>query len=117
MDFRKATRESLLPSWEKEGPAERSASEAQWEDEGPRRPARASFGAPGARGTLIEPPARPLILPFHFAGRRVALRPTNADGHFNLCYRSHILMQIDLHQKIVKTVLDVPERVSSMSPV
>jgi transposase InsO family protein len=33
-----------------------------------------------------------------FTGRRVALRATNADGVFDLCYRSHRLAQIDLRE-------------------
>jgi transposase InsO family protein len=52
-----------------------------------------------------------------FTGRRVALRATNQDGLFDLCYRSHVLAQVDLRQNIVKSVLDVPERLSAMSPV
>jgi transposase InsO family protein len=45
-----------------------------------------------------------------FAGRRVALRATDADGLFDLCYRNHVLAQVDLRQNIVQPVLDVPER-------
>jgi transposase InsO family protein len=52
-----------------------------------------------------------------FVGRRLALRATDQDGLFDLCYRRHVLAQLDLRQNIVKTVLDVPERLSSMSPV
>jgi hypothetical protein len=52
-----------------------------------------------------------------FVGKRLALRATHADGVFDLCYRSHVLAQVDLRQNITQTVLDVPERVSSMSPV
>ncbi|WP_151114759.1 IS481 family transposase [Hypericibacter adhaerens] len=52
-----------------------------------------------------------------FVGRRLALRATTTDGVFDLCYRSHVLSQVDLRQHITHTVLDVPERVSSMSPV
>jgi transposase InsO family protein len=55
--------------------------------------------------------------PKAFAGRRIALRATHTDGLFDLCYRSHVLAQLDLRQNINQTVLDVPERVSSMSPV
>jgi transposase InsO family protein len=33
-----------------------------------------------------------------FAGRRLALRATATDGVFDLCYRSHVLAQIDLRQ-------------------
>jgi transposase InsO family protein len=52
-----------------------------------------------------------------FVGRRLALRATNADGLFDLCYRSHVLAQVDLRQDTVKPVLDVPEQVSPLSPV
>ena len=52
-----------------------------------------------------------------FVGRRVALRPTQTDGVFDLCYRSHILARIDLRQNFNQTVLDIPERASSISPV
>ncbi len=52
-----------------------------------------------------------------FVGRRLALRATEPDGVFDLCYRSHVLAQVDLRQNITQTVLDVPERVSSISPV
>jgi transposase InsO family protein len=49
-------------------------------------------------------------------GRHVALRPTETDGIYALCYRSHRLAIIDLarhHQP----VQDVPEHPSTMSPV
>ncbi|QEX21626.1 IS481 family transposase [Hypericibacter adhaerens] len=52
-----------------------------------------------------------------FVGRRLALRATITDGVFDLCYRSHRLAQVDLRQHISHAVLDVPERVSAMSPV
>lgn len=52
-----------------------------------------------------------------FVGKKLALRATNADGVFDLCYRSHVLAQVDLRQNITQTVLDVPEQMSSMSPV
>jgi transposase InsO family protein len=52
-----------------------------------------------------------------FVGRRLALRATNTDGLFDLCYRSHLLAQIDLRQETVKPVLDVSEQVSPLSPV
>jgi transposase InsO family protein len=54
--------------------------------------------------------------PQAFVGRRLALRPTQTDGLFDLCYRSHVLAQIDL-RKDAKTVQDVPEQPFSMSPV
>jgi cytochrome P450 len=44
------------------------------------------------------------------------LRGTDADGVFDLCCRSHVLAQVDLRQNITQTVLDVPERMSSISP-
>jgi len=52
-----------------------------------------------------------------FVGRRLALRATNTDGVFDLCYKSHLLAQLNLRQNAVKPVLDVPEHMSSMSPV
>ena len=60
---------------------------------------------------------RPINCPKAFAGRRIALRATTTEGLFDLCYRSHVLAQVDLNQNIKQTVLDVPERVSSISPV
>ena len=60
---------------------------------------------------------RPVTCPRAFTGRRVALRATEVDGVFELCYRSHLLARVDLRQNITQTVLDVPERVSSISPV
>lgn len=52
-----------------------------------------------------------------FAGKRLALRATNQDGLFDLCYRRHVLTQIDLRQDSVKTVHHVSEQVSTFSPV
>lgn len=52
-----------------------------------------------------------------FVGRRLALRATETDGVFDLCYRSHVLAQVNLRQHITQTVLDVPEPMSSLSPV
>lgn len=52
-----------------------------------------------------------------FAGKRVALRPTQTDGVFDLCYRTHILSQIDLREDHIKTVHHVPEQPSTLSPV
>jgi transposase InsO family protein len=51
-----------------------------------------------------------------FVGRRVALRATNTDGLFDLCYRHHVLAQIDLRPN-TQPVTDVPEHLSRMSPV
>lgn len=52
-----------------------------------------------------------------FAGKAVALRATDTDGVFELCYRRHVLAQIDLRQNTVKSVHHVPEQVSTLSPV
>ena len=52
-----------------------------------------------------------------FVGKRVALRATNEDGLFDLCYRRHVLAQIDLRQAGVKSVHHVSEQVSTLSPV
>lgn len=51
-----------------------------------------------------------------FATRYIALRPTQTDGVWNICYRSHTLTQIDLRQS-VQTVQHVPEHLSRSSPV
>lgn len=55
--------------------------------------------------------------PKAFAGRRLALRATNEDGVFDLCYRRHVLSQVDLRQNMVKPVHHVPEHPSTLSPV
>lgn len=52
-----------------------------------------------------------------FVGRHLALRATNTDGVFDLCYRRHVLSQVDLRQNIVKSVHHVSEQVSTLSPV
>jgi transposase InsO family protein len=51
-----------------------------------------------------------------FAGRAVALRATDDDGVFNLCYRRHVLAQLDLRQNIVQPVHHVSEHPSTLSP-
>ncbi len=68
-------------------------------------------------GGWISFKGRQFNCPKAFVGRRVALRPTNTDGVFDLCYRSHLLALVDLRQDTAEPVLDVSERVSSMSPV
>ncbi|MEO8115836.1 MAG: IS481 family transposase [Phenylobacterium sp.] len=60
---------------------------------------------------------RVINCPKALLGRRLALRATNTDGVFDLCYRSHVLSQVDLRHNINQTVLDVPEQTSSMCPV
>lgn len=52
-----------------------------------------------------------------FAGRALALRTTDTDGIFDLCYRRHVLTQVDLRQNIVQPVNHVPEHPSTLSPV
>jgi transposase InsO family protein len=52
-----------------------------------------------------------------FAGKRLALRATNTDGCFHLCYRRHVLAQIDLRQDTAKTAHHVSEQVLTLSPV
>jgi transposase InsO family protein len=52
-----------------------------------------------------------------FAGRKVALRTTDTDGLFDLCYRRHVLAQVDLRQNLVKPVPNVPEHPSTLCPV
>jgi transposase InsO family protein len=52
-----------------------------------------------------------------FVGRQLALRATDADGVFDLCYRRHVLAQVDLRENIAKSVRHVPEQVSTLSPV
>jgi transposase InsO family protein len=52
-----------------------------------------------------------------FVGRRIALRATNTDGLFDLCYRRHVLAQVDLRQNVTKSVHHVPEHPSILCPV
>jgi transposase InsO family protein len=52
-----------------------------------------------------------------FAGRSLALRATDADGIYDLCYRRHVLTQVDLRQNIVQPVTHVPEHLSPLCPV
>jgi len=60
---------------------------------------------------------RPLRASKAFAGKRIALRATNQDGLFDLCYRRHVLAQIDLRQDNLKSVHHVPEQASTLSQV
>jgi hypothetical protein len=52
-----------------------------------------------------------------FAGKRLALYATATDGIFTLCYRRHVLAQVDLRQNIVQPVHHVPEHLFALSPV
>jgi transposase InsO family protein len=49
-------------------------------------------------GGWISFKGRVVNCPKAFAGRRLALRPTTNDGVFDLCYRRHVLAQVDLRQ-------------------
>lgn len=60
---------------------------------------------------------RVIKCPKAFIGQRIALRATQTDGIFDLCYRRHTLAQIDLRDKIIQTVHKVPEHPSTTSPV
>ena len=52
-----------------------------------------------------------------FAGKALALRATDTDGLFELCYRSHRIAQIDLRNNTAQPVHHVPEHPSTLSPV
>jgi transposase InsO family protein len=58
-----------------------------------------------------------LRCPKAFVGKHLALRATAADGVLDLCYRHHVLAQVDLRQNIVQPVRHVPEHLSALSPV
>jgi transposase InsO family protein len=60
---------------------------------------------------------RRIDLSHAFAGKRIALRPTHTDGLFDICYRTHVLAQVNLRHDIIKTVHHVPEHPSTLSPV
>jgi transposase InsO family protein len=78
---------------------------------------------PGVQTRKVDPggwlsfKGRDVNCPKAFAGRRLALRATAEDGVFDLCYRRHVLSQVDLRENIVKTVHDVPERPFTLNPV
>jgi transposase InsO family protein len=60
---------------------------------------------------------RHISCPRAFVGRTVALRTTDTDGLFDLCYRQHVLAQVDLRQNILKPAHHVPEQPLTLSPV
>jgi len=60
---------------------------------------------------------RILKAPTAFAGRALALRATDTDGLFDICYRSHRIAQIDLRNNTDQPVHHVPEHPSTLSPV
>jgi hypothetical protein len=53
-------------------------------------------------------------IPQAFMGERLAIRPRGADGHYVICFGAHEIVHIDLTE--TKSVSDVPEQVSPMSP-
>ena len=60
---------------------------------------------------------RPFSCPSAFVGKRIALRHTDVEHIFDVCYRSHVLAKIDLPQDDGKSVHHVPEHPSTLSPV
>jgi transposase InsO family protein len=52
-----------------------------------------------------------------FAGRQIALRPTSTDGLFDLCYRRHVLTQVDLRQNVDEGVHHLSEHLFTLYPV
>jgi len=70
-----------------------------------------------AKGGWITVRGRIINCSKAFTGRWLALRPTSTDGLFDLCYRSHVLAQVDLRQDHPTTVSDVPEHLSALTPV
>jgi transposase InsO family protein len=60
---------------------------------------------------------RKIYLSKAFAGRAVVLRATNTDGLLDLCYRRHVLAQVDLRQNAATGVHHVPEHPHTLSPV
>ena len=69
------------------------------------------------RGGQISFNNRRYRCPQALIGRRIALRATDTDGIYDLCYRRHVISQIDLRDHMSKTVHHVPEQVSTISPV
>jgi transposase InsO family protein len=53
-------------------------------------------------------------VPQAFCGERVALRPLNADGQYGIYFGAHQIAEVDLTKP--KSVGDVPEQMSVMSP-
>ena len=53
-------------------------------------------------------------VPQAFYGERLAIRPLNTDGHFGVFFAAHQIADIDLTKP--KSVSDVSEQVSTMSP-
>jgi len=60
---------------------------------------------------------RILKAPTAFAGRALALRATDTDGLFDICYRRHRIAQIDMRNNTDQPVHHVPEHPSTLCPV
>lgn len=60
---------------------------------------------------------RRIKCPKALIGKKIALRATQIDGVFDLCYRRHTIASLDLRDNIVKSVHHVSEQPSTMSPV
>ena len=69
------------------------------------------------RGGFISFRGHTLTCAKAFEGRRVAMRATDTDGVFDLCYRHHGLTQVDLRQNTPQPVHHLPEQVSTLSTV
>ena len=77
-----ASDKSLLPSWEKKGPMERSVSAAEWEDEGPRRRFSVLSAAPVTRKPALtrrRGPSSSHFVPLRFT-MRAPPSPTRGEG-------------------------------------
>ena len=78
---------------------------------------------PGVATRKVDPggwlsfKGRAVNCPKAFAGRRLALRATTKNGIYDLCYRRHVLSQVDLREHMVKSVHHVPVHPSTLSPV
>ena len=68
-------------------------------------------------GGQISFKGRRLRCPQALVGKRVALRATDRDGLFDLCYRRFVLAQIDLRQNKTQPVHHLTEHPSTLSPV
>ena len=55
-------------------------------------------------------------VPQAFRGERVAIRPLTTDGHYGVFFAAHQIATIDLTLTRNKSVGDVSEQVSTMSP-
>ena len=68
-------------------------------------------------GGQISFGGRRLRCPQALVGKRVALRTTAHDGIFDLCYRTHVVAQVDLRNATTQPVHHLPDQPSTISPV